>query len=136
MDQISAWELDDGIQKYQVKKFQIIADKSKENTTITQNSRHCKFIISKGKRWTIAIATQIPHNSTHKKFIIQESRTAFFASIDFVYITGATAFAVSWNQLINSNIHTKDKQIIKKDKVHKSIKNIFIIFSKFNIHYN
>jgi len=59
--------------------------------------------------------------------MIQASKTAFLAFNDLVYITGATAFAVSWNQFINSKIQTSNKQKIKKMKTQISIQKIINI---------
>jgi hypothetical protein len=58
----------------------------------------------------IPIATPIPHSITPRKLNIAARSTAFFGLSEFVYITGATAFAVSWNPLINSNAQTRRRQ--------------------------
>jgi hypothetical protein len=43
---------------------------------------------------------------TPRKLNIAARSTAFFGLNEFVYITGATALAVSWNPLMNSNAQT------------------------------
>lgn len=127
--QISECELEAGIQKYQVEKFQIIADKRSDITTIIQKAVHWSQIASSGSKWMIAIATQIHPRTTHKKFINAAISTAFFGFKDFVYMTGATALAVSWNPLINSKIHTRDKHATKNRKIQMSIQKIIVLKS-------
>ena len=58
----------------------------------------------------IPIATPVPPTITPRKLKNAARRTAFFGAREFEYITGATAFAVSWNPLINSNAHTSARQ--------------------------
>lgn len=131
--QISECELDAGIQKYQVEKFQIIAESKSDITTIIPKVVDWFPIASSGSIWIIAIATQIHPNITHRKFINPARSTAFFALSDLVYITGATAFAVSWNPFINSNIQTKERQATVNKNIQISIqKSIFFL----NIFYN
>lgn len=59
--------------------------------------------------------------------MIHAIKTAYFAFSDFVYITGATAFAVSWNQFINSKIATSKRHKTKKINTAMSIQKIIMI---------
>ena len=126
------WELDAGIPRYHVPAFQMIADMSKAKTTQTPNEVFCSAMTSSGRRCMIHMATPIPQKTTPQKFMTQEIITAFWGSRDFVYITGATAFAVSWNPFTNSNKHTSPKQRARRAKTQRSIQNIKIIVKILN----
>jgi hypothetical protein len=110
MEPISVWELDDGIARYHVPAFQSIAVKRSERTTQTQNILPFSAITSRGRRWTIPIATQIPQRLTQRKFIVAAKSTARFGLSEWEYIIGDTAFEVSLEPFTNSKTHTSARQ--------------------------
>ena len=68
-------------------------------------------ILSRGRSFIIPIATPVHPSTTHRKLKKAASMTDFLAEREFEYMTGATAFAVSWNQLINSKAQTRRRHI-------------------------
>lgn len=62
----------------------------------------------------IPIATPIPQRATQRKLKNAAKSTAVFGGSELVYITGATALAVSWKPLINSNAQTRKRQIPRR----------------------
>lgn len=66
-----------------------------ESTTHTPYASGCDDMVSSGRRWIIPIATVIPPTSTPVKFINAARITDLRAVRAFVYMTGATALAVS-----------------------------------------
>lgn len=87
----------------------------RKNATFTVKS--CAWSDATGNSLITLIATAVHHNNTHKKFINPDHITANLGFIDHVYTTVATAFAVSWNQFINSNAKTnkQSKTITNSD---------------------
>ena len=103
-------ELDAGIPRYHVPKFQMIAAMRSARTAHIPNAILELAILSRGRSFMIPIATPVPPMTTQRKLKNAASATAFFGEREFEYMTGATAFAVSWNQLMNSNAQTSARQ--------------------------
>ena len=84
IDPIRVCELDAGIPRNHVPKFQIIAERSSAMTTHTQKYRGWRAMISSGKRWIIPIATVMPPSVTQRKLKNAAKITDFFGEREFV----------------------------------------------------
>ena len=73
----------------------MIADTKIEQIIPTFSIRPCDIIIESGRRFAIENATRVPPSRTPKKFIKPDHITAVLGFNELVYITVATAFAVS-----------------------------------------
>src|SRR5258708_6933112 len=69
IEPISAWELEAGSPRYQVPKFQRIAEISSDRTIKIPADAPMLISKSTGKRWTILKATAVPPSKTPRKFI-------------------------------------------------------------------
>src|SRR5262249_9944252 len=96
-------ELDAGRPRYQVPMFQMIAAMSSAKTIAKPARLPTRRISSTGRSEMTANATAPVETRTPMKFHIPDQTTATWGSIECVYITVATALAVSWNPFTNSN---------------------------------
>src|SRR5450631_2106774 len=88
-------ELEEGNPKYQVPKFHRIAAMSNANTMANPAPLLTCSINSTGSKEMMPNATAPVEIRTPKKLNVPDQITAKFGDIELVYITVATAFAVS-----------------------------------------
>src|ERR1700722_14562197 len=95
MEPMRVCELDEGSPKYQVPKFHRMAARSNANTMANPAPLLTCSINSTGKRETMPNATAPLETKTPRKLKVPDQMTARFGDKELVYITVATAFAVS-----------------------------------------
>jgi len=76
IEPIRVCELEAGIPKYQVPKFQAMAAASNENTIASPWPVFTLISSSTGSKWTMAYATPTPPSSTPRKLNTPEKNTA------------------------------------------------------------
>src|SRR5262249_4086898 len=103
MEPISVCELEAGRPKYQVPRFHRIAATNSANTIANPAPLPTCRINSTGSSEPMPNATAPVDVTTPAKFQNPDHTTATCGSRECVYITVATAFAVSWNPFTNSN---------------------------------
>src|ERR1700693_5572480 len=103
MEPINVCELEEGRPKYQVPKFQMMAATSSANTMAKPAPLPTCKINSTGSSEIIPNATAPVESTTPGKVKKHDQTTATCGSRECVEITVATALAVSWKPLTNSN---------------------------------
>ena len=76
-------ELDAGMPRYQVPKFQMIAAMRSERTAHIPNAILECAILSRGRSFMIPIATPVPPTTTQRKLKNAASATAFLGASEF-----------------------------------------------------
>ncbi len=84
IEPINVCELDAGIPKYQVPRFQVMAAASSENTMARPWPVLTLINNSTGSRWTMAYATPTPPRSTPRKLNTPEKKTARWGGMALV----------------------------------------------------
>jgi hypothetical protein len=79
------------------------------------------------------MATAIPPTLTPIKFHIPDHITATLGLSEWVYITVATAFAVSWKPFINSKVRAENMQKMSRSAREVSKPNIKWVFHPTNL---
>src|SRR5580704_12929179 len=95
MEPMSVWELEDGRPKYHVPKFQMIAAMSRANTIAKPAPLPTCKMSSTGRSETMPNATAPLEIRTPRKLKAPDQTTAKLGDNECVYMTVATAFAVS-----------------------------------------
>src|ERR1700744_1948913 len=95
MDPMSVCELDDGSPKYHVPRFQMIAAMSSANTMAKPAPLPTCKMSSTGRSETMPNATAPLDTNTPRKLKAPDHTTAKLGDNECVYMTVATAFAVS-----------------------------------------
>ncbi len=109
MEPIKVCELDDGRPKYQVPRFHRMAAINSANTMAKPAPLLTCRISSTGSNDMIPKATAPLDTSTPRKLKHPDHTTARLGGMEWVYMTVATALAVSWKPFTNSKARAMNR---------------------------